>query len=345
MWASLFHLFIGNAIIGLAEGLLLARLFRCSAKRSILILIAANYASALAGACLFSAAPVPPLDLTIENVGFWLIISVLVAFSLTLLIELPFFWLILSQQKQPLRRAIKATVLIHCISYPLLIGAFLSVSPISMVTGLTVVAPDDLLPEGDLALYFISTDGEQVLQRPFQIGAKVDAIGQVFASAPNDRLFARPNSESGFDLFALREVGPDGAMEEILAKSSFASKAPLEAPIAEDPTIKADYWLTRPGQVPSLFPDSDWEFHTGYYPSAGIRGDNEESQRNFLYALETPFVGWRVGNATHISGDFVVFQLGPDQICILHPESKKIALIARGKAPIVAKPLAPPDEP
>ena len=48
MWASMLHLVFGNAIIGLIEGLLLARLFKCSKRKSILTLIAAN--TALAGA-------------------------------------------------------------------------------------------------------------------------------------------------------------------------------------------------------------------------------------------------------------------------------------------------------
>gem|GEM_PF-5709571 len=34
--------------------------------------------------------------------------------------------------------------------------------------------------------------------------------------------------------------------------------------------------------------------------------------------------------------DFVVFQLGDNQICILQPLEKKLALITHGKGPIVA---------
>lgn len=34
MWAEVFHLFLGNTIIGIVEGLLLARLFKCSRWRT-----------------------------------------------------------------------------------------------------------------------------------------------------------------------------------------------------------------------------------------------------------------------------------------------------------------------
>ncbi|WP_414527765.1 hypothetical protein [Nodularia chucula] len=53
--------------------------------------------------------------------------------------------------------------------------------------------------------------------------------------------------------------------------------------------------------------------------------------------MEIPFASWRVSHATHLEGDFVVFQLGNDQICILHPEQRKMALIVRGTQPVVVK--------
>ena len=35
---------------------------------------------------------------------------------------------------------------------------------------------------------------------------------------------------------------------------------------------------------------------------------------------------------------FVVFQLGKDQICLLHMPTKRLALIARGRSPLVVEP-------
>ena len=93
----------------------------------------------------------------------------------------------------------------------------------------------------------------------------------------------------------------------------------------------------RVGPVPKLDTDSPWEFETGYWPADGIRGRSDEPNSEFQYALETPISWWYVGSATHIEGDYVVFQFGDDQICILQPQDKKIALIARGRGPIVAK--------
>ena len=57
-----------------------------------------------------------------------------------------------------------------------------------------------------------------------------------------------------------------------------------------------------------------------------------------FYEVDTPFVRWPVRNGTRIAGDYGVFKLGDDQICIMDPEKKRIALIARGFGPVVAKP-------
>jgi hypothetical protein len=47
-------------------------------------------------------------------------------------------------------------------------------------------------------------------------------------------------------------------------------------------------------------------------------------------------VQWTIRNAVQIDGDRLVFQLGRDQICLLDPETQRIALIARGFGPLVA---------
>src|SRR5262249_19254295 len=55
VWANAFHLFLGNAFIGLFEGWLLARVFRLPKRRCIWTMIAANYLSAWVGMMLMSS--------------------------------------------------------------------------------------------------------------------------------------------------------------------------------------------------------------------------------------------------------------------------------------------------
>ena len=53
-------------------------------------------------------------------------------------------------------------------------------------------------------------------------------------------------------------------------------------------------------------------------------------------ALETPFLHWGTYQATVLPGDEVVFQLGPDIICVFDRETRKLAQLARGRGPVVA---------
>jgi hypothetical protein len=201
MWATMLHLFLGNAVIGLVEGILLERLFNCGVRRSILILIAANYVSAWVGYGLVSGGLGMLPEITIETVRFWSWVFFAITFVVTLLIELPFVRWVMPPQGKTFGQVLK--------------GAF--------------------------------------------------------------------------------------------------------------------------GKVTSLASDSDWEFRTGFWAAEGIKGTNKKTGDKVHYALETPYSMWNVRNATQIEGDMVVFQLGKSQICALHPESRRIALLARGKGPIVAK--------
>ncbi len=49
MWATILHMAIGNAAIGVLEGVLLRWLFKVSASRAIAVMILANYVSAWIG--------------------------------------------------------------------------------------------------------------------------------------------------------------------------------------------------------------------------------------------------------------------------------------------------------
>jgi len=338
MWASMLHLVFGNFIIGMIEGGLLAKIFNCSKRKSVPILIGANYASAWAGGFLITRSLTSIPDLTIQNIQLWFLAFVAVAFLVTLLIEFPFFWFILRSKEKPVMQSIKATLLIHGISYILLFGWYWMASGTSMMTQLQVVSPNTLPLEKGYSLYYLSTEGNQVLRLDLGSEATPKVVSEISAPHRNDRLFVRANGESNFDLFAHLDSDQRGKEKEILITPSFAEVAPVEPRIAEGHSEEAEGTWFNFGKAPSLAENSAWEFRTGFWPIEGIKGEQKDQNKKVRFSLETPFAAWAARNATQLNGDFVVFQLGRDQICILHPESKKIALIVRGKGPIVAKP-------
>jgi len=347
MWASMLHLVFGNAIIGLFEGMLLARIFKCSAWRSVLALIPANYASAWVGMLLFSGVfkPLPDItkipDITIENIRFWFCSFVVFSFLVTLVIEYPFFWYVMRFQERRLVRAAKATALVNAISYVFLFGWYWMASGTSMMTQVQVVSPGSLTPRDEYALFFISTDGSQILQTDLD-GQHRSVLCAVVAPHRDDRLFARQNPETGYDLFVHLDSKDRDKVREDLIAANFSDLAPVDWRISQGHSEKTEGTWFNLGPAPSLASKSDWEFSTGFWPVEGITAENKKEEESLGFSLETPFAAWIIRNATQLEGDIVVFQLGENQICKLDPASKRIALIARGKGPIVAKLKNPP---
>lgn len=337
MWASMAHLVFGNAIIGLVEGLLLSRIFKCPDRKSVFLSIVANYVSAWAGLFLVAGYLGSWPDITIDNVLFWFVVFTGVAFVFTLMIEFPFVWLLLRSQEHALRRALIATLAVNGISYVFLFGWYWMASGTSMMTRLKVVTAHEMNPPEPYTLYYLSADGNRILSMDLDRPDSGQPISDVSAHGRNDRLFARPRGESRFDLYIRSEPKDGGEGKESLVIQSFSEHAPVEWRIAKGHAEEAAGSWSNFGPVSSLAQASNWEFVAGFWAVGGIMGKNTKDGRSVRFSLETPFAAWPVRNATQLSGDYVVFQLGVDQICIMHPESRKIALITRGKGPIVAK--------
>ncbi|MGG6297766.1 hypothetical protein ACQ4M4_25520 [Leptolyngbya sp. AN02str] len=280
LWTGLLHLFLGNLILGYVEAGLLSRLFGVSRGRSLVVLILANYASAWAGALLLVNRLSHYSGITLENVQLWLGIFVILAFVLTLLIEYPFFWILLRQRKQAILTALKATLLIHGISYLLLFGWYGLNSQTSLLTQLTQVPGDQLQLSRDYTLHYLSLDETQAFRSDLG-GANPEAMNREEFNALASEL-----------------------------KSSF-------------------------GPVPKLTEATEWDFYTNVFAGGGLSGYNRTTQERIQVSLETPFAVWAISHAAHLAGDVLVFQLGQDQICLLHLETHRIALIARGKHPVV----------
>ncbi len=316
-------------------------MFKCPKGKAVLILILANYVSAWAGGSFVSRYLASLPDITIQTLWFWFVIFVLVAFVVTLLIEFPFFWLVLRSRENALHRALVATPVIHGISYALLFVWYWMASGTSMLTQLDVVSVDAMRVSEPYALYFISRDGNQVCRMGLDGSDSIHSVAEVAAHHRNDRLFVRPRNDSGFDLLVYLDSDDREAWTESRVLEDFAEQAPVDWRMAEGRSDKAEGSWTNFGPVPTVVAESDWEFRTGFWPVEGIRGGHKKTGRKLHYSLEIPFVAWHVRNAVHLSGDYLVTQLGRDQICLLHPESGRISLIARGKGPVVAKPKMP----
>lgn len=337
MWMTLLHLFLGNAVIALFEGLVLAACFKIRRLTAVGCALLANYASAWLGAWMFPQHFPGAEDVNIANLHYWLWWGVILAFLLTLVVESPFIWLSMRKRSHPIRSTVLGTLLVNAISYPLLAVLYLSSSSTSMLTQLEIAAPNTSDTPKDLRLYFLSPEGSQVLQT--DLTGTTPVTVKTLPALPVEQkrhLYAQPTTPRTFDLMLLtgpyREQKEEWQSQTLLA--NFSPDAGVEHEVAHDMTSPGPYPNRGPASRMAPSTGADDSYQVGLYANEGIR---KLGSRPFHFALETPFAMWHVRHATQVSDDLVVFQLGEDQICLLRPYSGKITLLARGRSPVVAR--------
>lgn len=337
MWASLIHLAIGNALIGLLEGCLLTWWFGVPRAKAVALMIPANYASAWLGGVFIRGAIVKALPMDLTNGWLWFWIMVVVTYSLTLLLEFPFIAWALRSSQGWLKRAVRASLMVQSSSYILLFGWYWMASGMSLYTKMHVCAPEDLTLPKSVQVYFIASSDGAVYRR-YLGGKDVQKIYELHSKDRNDRLFVRPCpvDSNRWDLIARMETG-DRRDARFVAVSTN-----LNVQAAPDPRYfqrdRPEYdgtWLSF-GDVPQLGSAavSQWEFWAGFWPIEGLLASRKQVGDQLRFSYETPFGAWAVRNAVHLPTDKVLFQLGEDQICGFDPVERRVALLWHGRGPV-----------
>lgn len=334
IWARAFHLLFGNAVIGFAEGLVLAALFKTRRRSAVGLMIVANYASAWGGGALLLQWLAPQVPVDIVNLRLWFWAFVVLAFAATLVIELPFVRLALGRRPNGWRAAICGTLIVNAISYPVLFGCYWLASGTSLLTSVSVVRGAELPPSTDYVLYYLTRDGE--VMRSDLTGGGREKVAELGTVEHNDRLYVKQGAGGGFDLVAVLQGENRAKPRTLPLLQNFAASAAIDERLCRLEGQVADVSWYNFGEVVKLGVESPWSMWAGFWAAEGISGRREDSGERFRYSLETPFVQWRVRNATHLRRDLVLFQLGDDQICLLDPLGKQIALVTRGQGPVVA---------
>jgi hypothetical protein len=325
MIASWLHLFVGNAVIGLGEGLLLAFMFRKNAGLCIAVMIAANYFSAWVGAEVLEWLRMSTaLDLDLYNAWLWLWIMVVISYVLTILLEWPFVALCLRKTEGWFRKSVRGSLIVQTVSYVAIFGWYWSASDKAIYTDLTIVQSSEMsLPEKTIVYYISASDNDVYAMNLGQ--GTTRKVGELKSIGTAKRLSAKESKETPghWDLVASNEIDTrsEGVTKTVVADFSRAVARP------RDPKYALDV-LRFAAEKPT-----DWEFNVESWH--GLYGTNSKDGRELSVSLETPFVTWYSHFATQLPGGQVIVQLGRNQICILDAAEGKIAIIAKGRSPVV----------
>ncbi len=335
MWRTLALLLVGNAIIGLIEGGVVARVFRFPPVRTIVLFIVANYCSMGFGAMLFGVgekpSPLPEMlfDIPLHHAGAILWICVVISFAVSVVVEWPFCWIASLPTKAPVHRSMLAVLLAQAVSYPLLILLFAD-SENTIGDDVEVATLHDVVPESlDATVYFIGAHDGAAYSVDLD-GSDLSLMQSIWATNRYDVLGWRPPSATGaeswqlvFDSRDRNEVlleNPDGRCEAF--RSSYS-----------DDVVRHGWWLGSTGVADLRPPDArDWVPDPG--GNWGMQVTQESTQQEVHITFDTPFVSWWGRCVTILPGDIVVFELG-QQVCVLSLPTRKIAFLARGRGPVV----------
>lgn len=336
MWRTVFLLYFGNAMLGIAEGAIIARAFRRRMLVCIPLLIIANYASMGVGLYLFGLgerrSPVPDrlfeIPLHHPNAILWL--CLLISFVVSLVVEWPFVLLAFAKAKHALRRSLMAVLLANAISYPLLILLFSdstnTIGDEVTVTDLSEIVPPSLQATvyfigDDGAVYTINLDGSYLtLFRHTTATGIHDVLGWVPLDAKDEESW-----QLVLDRWREKEVlltNPDGRCEGFLNGLG---------------TITTNGWSLGTWGIADFRTPEDRAWTYTPRVNSGIYLFNEETREEIVLTYDTPFVSWFGRCITVLPGDIAVFELGR-QICVLSVPDRKIAFLARGQGPVVLLP-------
>jgi hypothetical protein len=335
MWATIFHILIGNLIIGISEGLLLVKIFKTSKKRSIILLILANYTSAFIGLGLLNAFAYS-VDITILNIRNWFLIFIVLAFLATLIIEFIFYVFAFKKGERNIKSIIKANLLINIISYTFLILYYIPSSSITIFTNTTVTTLDKLNISDNYEIYYIAKGGKSIIKTDLKNRKKIK-IKKIKSNDIYDQLFTKINNEKLYDLYLYQASYPPykkNKKKEELIINNFAYKEEVKAYLNHK--REDEEWLTF-GYSLSMTENSNWNYYSDRSWPTGIDVTNKSKNLAFNLAMNAPFISWQTQNMIQIENGLVIFVLGWDQICILDPINMKIALIARGRGIVLKK--------
>lgn len=328
MWATVGHLMLGNVIIGIMEGRMLMRWFGATGGKAIGGLIVGNFFSAFMGAIvlqgwLFDRLPV---DLNNGLVWFWLLVGV--AYLLTLVLEWPFvFWALKKTESKRLSQSVKASLLIQTVSYLLLAGWYGMSSQLAIYNEVTVVEPAELNLPGNVQVHYISTADGRVYRRLLAGGAE-QKVSEEISKDWNDILSFKADDENPghWDLILRRSNPP---YEQVLLQGLPQDKTPFWPP-GKVPRTSPVWSAWGEAQKLGMGPDV-WSMTSSVWAGGGLIVRNLATRERFSVAFETPFGQWSVRNLWHLPQGLAIFQLGRDQICVLDPVTRRVALLWRGR--------------
>lgn len=330
------HLLIGNALIGLVEGVLINVLFRVRFRHAVPAMILANYASAYIAAALLRANDEYITKTLLGNMPLYsfpgvLRLLMLVTFVESFLVEWPFCLWVMKPWRKNILKSAAACLIAQIASYAVIVLLYRGVLDLSLYQQMAV--DPDLVPHATepAVVYFVSNQGNKVCR----INLNGTGLTEIATLDSPDYwaplFFRRAEDKQRWDLYA-RQRGRDGKSADAAILKNlpvhtagwrFGDDGEEEKEASEGWEYVCDLRTTG---------ESAWKLVLAKF-TLWVR--NETADADLSIGLETPLIAWYPRLPTILPGDQVVCQFG-DQILLLDLNRRRVGLLAMGHSPVVA---------
>lgn len=339
MWASFLHLTIGNAVLGIVEGLILARLFRLRKWWAVGIMVAANYAT-----MAFGLGVVYDLYVWVAGVigggrerlfvaPAALRITWGLVVAATVLLEWPAVMLVMRRSGRPwrdaARRGLLGSAVVHALSYSCLIP-FYGVVTVTTLHSSAVGEPTAAFAAGRASawVYYIDDDASEV-RRIRVDGSSPEPVRALDATEREPRLFPSPRAGGGWVIWVSDYGTQNGHWVVDGGPTGRVGTYDDGAPPGSSSSTAGTWHVVDLQEKPRL------EARVGFFAVEGLRVSPVNGEGETLWlAWDTPFGGWRSSFVTLMPGDLVVYQVGR-WILILDVPARRWGLLTRGRNPVV----------
>jgi len=342
MLAGMFHLLIGNALLGVLEGLLIAMVFKTRWRRAVLIMILANYVSTIFGK-LTARLAVGTLHAagsdTTSLYDFWgvlqeaLAILFALSFAATLVLEWPFCFWALKNSARRLTKSIGATFLAQTASYAVLIPLGIWWSSYDVFTAVRL-DPSVVSEAGEHATVFYVSPDDGDLHEIRLNGTGGRRVVPLALTGRSPRLHLRQVGQGSPWQLCLGQ----GAEQKVLIPDVRLAKVPHSLYTFQDTSAGAEVteirnrWSHTPPIDYRAEADRDWNVTLQWW--MGLWADNQQTGEAFRVCLDTALRTWGVSYGTVLPGDQVIFEMA-DRILLLDLNTRRLGMITRGSYPLV----------
>lgn len=321
IWAGFLHLSIGNLLLGITEGALIARIFRVPYRSCIILMILANYLSSIGGNIIFHNIE-PWLtnsiikDDPLRNAYSYIWTTIVIALGVTLILETPFVIWILRRKSWIV--ILSALIISQGLTNGVLFYWYRSASDVSVLT--YQITPDLEPPQANLYEMFYLDPTGTPLRMNLDIRSPKTIEGSSKIAIHGNWTMTRltlNKMNQGMDLILITDKNT------IIASNVFR----IDAIDTNDDEIFIPSYNARYLHDDGYTIRSDW--WNSYY---GSRPDGQIIR----IGMATPFYRWSSHTSTYLGYGYAVINFD-DRLYLVQLEKKLINFIAKGYGATVVK--------